>query len=344
MERPLRVALLGCGALADLLTRRVYPQIERSIKVVAVVDQVLERAGAIGRRLSAPGFVTLEQAAAAADIEAVDVRLPHHLHVQGARLSAQLGLPFIVEKPMASSLDDAREIAALARRVPKVCAVSENYGFLEPVRAARDLLHADMIGELLTVQSVRVFKLGEQWRNDGWRLAGTGAAGVLVDQAPHVARLLRTVIGEIDEVYAYAGSHHGGISGEDSAAVACRFASGHVGTQVYCWACPTREAIPELALYGTEGSITVHINYEGRGGGALLQRPGAHDEWRGTGTNYYDSLAAVLEDWAGALRGDWEPKCTIAEGLADMAVLEAIRQSIITGTPASPARNRALTS
>jgi predicted dehydrogenase len=334
----LRVALLGCGTLAEILADRVYPQTAETVEVVAAVDLREDRARAIGSRLGSRAFTSLRDAAAAVELDAVDVRLPHHLHLEGARLAAEQALPFLIEKPMAPTLEEAREIAALAERVRGPCGVSENYGFLEPVVAARDLLRSGAIGELLAVQSTRVFELGAEWRRDGWRLAAGGPSGVLIDQAPHVARLLRTVVGEIAEVHAYVPA---GAGPEDAAVVACRFESGQIGTQLYCWACPTPaapEGIPELSLYGSEGSLSVYVRYTGTGGGALLQRPGNPDQWHGGGTNYYDSLARCLEDWATSVLSGDGPVCSIAEGLADTAVMSAIRGSAATGEPARVSR------
>ncbi len=334
MPRPLRLALLGCGTLAEILAERVFPRLEQSVRVVAAVDVREDRAVAVGRMLGASPFATLRDAVAAVEVDAVDVRLPHHLHLEGARRAAELGLPFLIEKPMAPTLDAAREIAALAGEVRGPCGVSENYAYLAPVRAARDLLNSGAIGELLAVQGTRVFELGAGWQRDGWRLARGVASGVLIDQVPHVSRLMRTVVGEIVEVHAWAPP---GPRAEDSAAVACRFESGAVGTQLYCWACSSSAApdgIPELSLYGTEGSLAVHVSYEGTGGGALLQRPGRPDERYGGGTNYYDSLALCLEDWAQAVRVGSQPSCSIEEGLTDVMVLHAIQRSLADGCPA----------
>jgi predicted dehydrogenase len=330
MARPLPVALLGCGALAEILARRVYPAARDHVEVVAAVDVRPERAERLAGMLGARPFGSLEDAVATVDVAAVDVRLPHHLHLEGARLATAAGLPFLMEKPMATSVDDARRIEELGRSTGPSSGVSENYGFLEPVRAARRLVDEGAIGDLLTVQATRVFELGEEWRRDGWRLTSSGAAGVIVDQATHVARLLRTVVGEIVQVHALASARRDGWAGPDSASVACLFESGVTGTQTYCWACPTPaapDATPELSLYGSSGSIAVYVSYEGDGGGAVLQRPGREDEWHGAGTTYYDSLTAVLVDWAAAVADGREPVASLGEGVRDVMVMQAVLTS-----------------
>jgi predicted dehydrogenase len=364
---PLRIALLGCGTLAEILADRVYPAAAEAVQVVAAIDVRPERARHIAQRLGARAYGSLEEACREGDVEAVDIRLPHHLHLLGAQASADVGVAFLVEKPMATSLRAAGEIEALARSVSVSCGVGENYAHLAPVRAASELVAAGTIGELLTVRATRVFDLGQEWRRDGWRLgAGEGAGGVVVDQATHMARLVRTVVGEPAEVFAYtpggptgsgggpssarpraSGARSGsarqivsgegsGSAGPDTAVVAMRFASGIIGTQTYCWtsrAPAGPDGNTELELYGTDGSIVVHVSYDGPGGGALLRRPGAEDEWHGTGTSYYDSLTAVLVDWARAVRAGREPGCSMREGVRDVAVMEATIMSAARGAP-----------
>ena len=338
MPSPVRLALLGCGALAEILADRVYPAIRDEVQVVAAVDVLQDRADELAERLGARAFTSLEAACAEVRPDGVDVRLPHHLHLEGARMAAAAGLPFLMEKPMATTVAEARQVAELARGIGPSSGVSENYGFLEPVAAARRLLVDGVIGDLLAVQATRVFELGPQWRRDGWRTGvGSTAQGVVLDQAPHVARLLRTVVGEIEEVYAFTTSERAGWS-IDSASVACRFACGVAGTQTYCWACPSPrapESIPELTLFGSAGSIAVHVAYDGRGGGALVERPGRSGEWHGTGTNYYDSLAAVLRDWGGAVREGRAPGASLEDGIRDVAVMAAVAESSLRGAPVS---------
>jgi predicted dehydrogenase len=269
------------------------------------------------------------------------------VHLEGARLSAEAGLPFLVEKPLAERIGAALEIEAIARSIGPSCGVAENYAFLTPVIAARELLAAGQIGTLLTCQATRVFELGEEWRRDGWRLGAGGAAGaqgVIVDQATHVARLVRTVVGEPAELHAFASSRREGWAGPDTAAVSCRFESGVVGTLSLCWASPTPAApdrTPELRLFGSAGSIDVYISYQGHGGGAVLQRIGAADSWHATGGNYYDSLGGVLVDWAQAVRAGREPVASIREGVRDAAVMAAIAESARTGRPVDVAQTLA---
>jgi predicted dehydrogenase len=78
-DEPLRVVLVGCGAIGELVARDVYAALPQC-RVTAVVDRVAARAGAVGELLGVPGFASLGEALAAAPADAVDLRLPHDLH------------------------------------------------------------------------------------------------------------------------------------------------------------------------------------------------------------------------------------------------------------------------
>jgi predicted dehydrogenase len=78
----MRIALLGCGAIGELVARHVYARPDAPARVVAAVDARPERARAVADRLGAQAFTRL--ADALDGVDAVDVRLPHHLHVAAA--------------------------------------------------------------------------------------------------------------------------------------------------------------------------------------------------------------------------------------------------------------------
>ena len=61
---PLRVVLVGCGAIGELVARHVYGALPEC-RVVAVVDRVATRAAAVGELLGVPGFASLDEALAA---------------------------------------------------------------------------------------------------------------------------------------------------------------------------------------------------------------------------------------------------------------------------------------
>ena len=315
-----RVALIGCGAMGEIVAREFYasPSGDR-YRLVAAVDIRRDRAASLG----VPGFVSLDEMfAAGVSVDAVDIRLPHHLHAGAAVDAAGRGLHLLVEKPLATTLADGTAVVEAASRAGVVAAVAENYPHLAAVRAARGAIADGAVGEVLAVRSTRVYPLGGVWTRDGWRQDGGPSAGILLDQGTHQVSLLRRLAGEIESVSAVAAG--------DTVAVSLRFVSGVVGQSLYSWGSPAVDGEPEATVFGSRGRIDIGVSYTAAQGKAVW--------YDGTGRrelsepeNYYDSHRLIIDDWAGAITERRKPVVPVADALADLAVVLAAIESISLG-------------
>jgi predicted dehydrogenase len=333
MNTRTRVAILGCGAVAELAAEWAYPRLRDVAEVVAVVDPRPERAERLAAAVGARAFPSLDAALAAERIDAVDVRLPNHLHLSGALGAIASGAHVLVEKPLATRTADAERIIRAAADAGVVLAVGENYSFFAPVARARSLVADGAVGDVVMVRSTRVFRIGGIWVRDGWRLdPGRAGGGVIIDQGCHQANLLRRLVGEFTHVHAFAVGRQVSPS-EDAVVVNCRFENGVIGQQLYGWSCPTPEQGPDATVYGTEGSIEIHTTYGVAGGGTLLKRsdqPGGQ-RWESRDGDYFETFHASIADWLHACRDGRPPVVPGEEGLADLRVALALYESLDTG-------------
>lgn len=331
---PISVAIVGCGVWAEMITESVYSRLGSLGRLVATVDFQMERAEQLAARLGARAYRSLDDAFQHESIDAVDVRVPHAAHAVVALAAIAQGKHVLVEKPIATTLNDAERIVAAAENAGVTLSVGENYTFLKPVLVARKLLDEGAIGRLLTVRTTRAYRIGtdEGWLRDGWRESASQAGGVLMDQGPHQVNMLHRLAGNITHVHAY-GDLRPGEHAEDVVVVNCRFASGLIGQQLYCWNTDTPAPGPELVLYGERGSIEMHLTYHQPGGGTLLLRPDLPEgrSWATREGDYYDSALPVVEDWLHACRGEKPPAMPGKDGLRDLRVVLAAYRSLETG-------------
>lgn len=327
-----RVAIVGCGAVTGMVAERAWPELGELAEVVACVDGRLDRAESTAQRLRCPAFGSLDEALESVEIDAVDVRVPHQAHAAVALEAIGAGCHVLVEKPIATTLDEGRLVVETADAAGVVCAVAENYAFFEPIAVARRALEAGAIGEVLGVRSHRVFEIGGIRARDGWRHdAARAGGGVLVDQGCHHANLLRRMIGEIEAVHAYADDRRGWV-GEDSVSVTARFADGLIGQQLYCWGTPTPANGAEAQVYGSEGSVEIRVMYSAPGGGVVRFGPDRPEGvWLHPDADYDDTFLPTLEDWLRACRGERASRMTGREGLRDLAVVLATYESLRSG-------------
>jgi predicted dehydrogenase len=103
-----RVAVVGMG-LMGMLHARIFQHL-RDVEVIGAIDIDPDRRAEAERTLRVPAFRSLDEVLDSAD--AVSVTLPDHLHVKASCLALQQGKHVLVEKPLATTVEDATEILA----------------------------------------------------------------------------------------------------------------------------------------------------------------------------------------------------------------------------------------
>lgn len=323
------IVLLGCGAIGEEVARRVYADsVGSRYRVVAVVDAKAERVRAIGKLLDVPAYGSLaEMTSSGLAVDALDIRLPHHLHADAAVTALSKGWHVLVEKPVATSLVDARRMAAAAAAGGLVAAVAENYPHLAAVRAARSAIENGQVGVVRALRTTRAYTLQGVWLRDGWRRGEGPSAGLLLDQGTHHASLLRQLGGEVTAVSAHAGT--AGRTNGETVFVTTRFRSGLIAESLYSWESLALEGDAEATVFASAGRIDVRVSYDSTIGCAVRYRSSARDAERlSEPENYYDSHRSVIDDWAAAIAERRAPLVTIEDAQRDLEVVLAARRSL----------------
>jgi predicted dehydrogenase len=314
------IALVGCGAIAEEVAHRVYAQPSGEYRIVAAVDARPDRAAAIGRLLDGPAYGSLDELSGVS-YDALDIRLPHHLHADVGVGALSEGRHVLVEKPLATSLADARRLISAATESDRVAAVAENYPHLAAVRAAHSAIESGEIGTVRTVRTTRAYTLEGVWLRDGWRRGEGPSGGLLLDQGTHHASLLRQLAGEVDAVGAQAGP-----SGE-TVLVTTRFVSGLVAQSIYSWESQAIDGDTEATVFGSAGRIDIRVSYDSDAGGAIRYGAGT-TQILSEAENYYDSHRLIIDDWVAAIAQHRSPVVTIEDAHRDLEVVLAARRSL----------------
>jgi predicted dehydrogenase len=106
-----KVGVLGGGGILDAHIRG-YRAYADAIKVTAVADVVEETARRRAAELDAAAYTDFRQMILDADIDAVDICLPHHLHAEAIVAAAQAGKHILCEKPLCLTCVAGRRGAA----------------------------------------------------------------------------------------------------------------------------------------------------------------------------------------------------------------------------------------
>lgn len=218
------------------------------------------------------------------DIHLVDVSTPGDSHKDVVLAALKAGKHVLCEKPLANTLDEAREMLAAADASDAIAIVNYNYRRVPAVQLVKKLIDDGAIGEVRHWRAVYL----QDWINDPdfplvWRLqkekAGSGALG---DIAAHITDLGLYLLGPIDEVVgtlstfikrrpiatesgggaglnAASGAEMGDVTVDDSTTFLANFASGATGTFEATRLAPGRRNYNSFEINGSKGSISFNL-------------------------------------------------------------------------------------
>ncbi len=303
MSRDLKLAFVGCGAIAEMHLMGIK-EAAPDIRITAAIDPVAARAEAMAKRTGATPYTSLADGLAQGDFDAVDLMLPHHLHEDVALESFAAGKHVLLEKPMALTPESCDRILASARAAGTVFMVAENAQYWPEVVRAKELLDAGAIGEVVTARATvnapldrtSPFYAGARpWRFDKRSTGG----GISLDVGSHWIRPLRMWLGEIDEAIAALDYPAKEMEGESLVRALFRFRSGTIAT-FDAGMLPGTVFGPEVLfrITGTGGEIVIESHAGGRLALYDSEHPkGLKEEARG----YLHSYGPEFADFASAV-------------------------------------------
>ncbi|MBL8670419.1 MAG: Gfo/Idh/MocA family oxidoreductase [Alphaproteobacteria bacterium] len=339
-----RIAVCGAGLIGRAHIERVLSAPDCALAGVA--DPTPE-AAAHCREVGAPHFpdlAALLDSAGAGGVrpDGVIVATPNVLHVPQALECIARGLPVLVEKPIAETVDGALAIAAAAEAAKVAVLVGHHRRHSPILAAARAHVGAGRLGRLVTVSASTTFLKPDGYFDMAWRRQ-PGGGPVLINLI-HDIDDLRFVCGEIASVQAVASSAVRGFAVEDTAAVLLRFAGGALGTMTlsdtaaapWSWELTSGEnpAYPRQAedcylIAGTEGALAVPSLRTWRYGAARGWN--APLEAGRLAVEEADPLVRQLAHFAAVVRGEAVPLIDAREGARTLAATYAVHQASASG-------------
>ncbi len=220
-----RLAVLGAGLIGRRHAALVLA--DPALSLAAIVDPAPEaRHWAEG--LGVPWRPTLEALLAGPRPDGAIVATPNRLHVPQALALVAAGIPVLVEKPIADSVDDAERLVAAAARAGVPLLVGHHRRHNPLIAAAKAAIDAGRLGRLVAVHAMCWLAKPPAYFDIAWRRA-PGAGPVLINLI-HDIDLMRHLCGDITAVQAMAARAVRGNPVEETASVLLRFANGALGT------------------------------------------------------------------------------------------------------------------
>ncbi|ODT19358.1 MAG: oxidoreductase [Mesorhizobium sp. SCN 65-12] len=289
-------------------------------------------------------------------IEAVSIVTPNHMHAPAAEAFLAAGIHVICDKPITTTVDEARELVELVKASGKVFVLTHNYTGYPMIRQARAMVAAGELGDIRVVQA----EYPQDWLTERAELSGSkqaewrtdpkrsGAGGAIGDIGTHAYNLAAFVTGlETEAVLAQLSTFAPGRLLDDDVQILLRYKGGARGMLWASQVAVGHENGLKLRVYGTKGGLEWtqadpnYLWFTRFGQPKQLYTRGGNGQWpeaarvtrvpSGHPEGYLEGFATIYAEAARAIRAARAGKApdadvvypTVEDGLAGMRFIAA---------------------
>ena len=320
--------LVGASTIArEWMVDAIRAQSGNEVVAVMSADPGRGKAFAQANQIAA-SYTSIEALLRDPAVDSVYISTTNELHKAQTLAAAAARKHVLCEKPLALSVNDAREMVAACDRAGVVMGTNHHLRNASSHRKIRELVQSGAIGTPLYARVFHAVYLPPHLQ--GWRLNKPSAgAGVILDITVHDADTLRFILGS-EPVEAVALSQQAGMAEaglEDGVMAAVRF-DNKVVAQLHD-AFTVKFAGTGLEVHGSEGSIL--------GRDVMTQRPAGTVTLRNAEgetdvpLEHENLYARALRAFVAAIRGEGAPSASGEDGVRSLATALAVLEAAQTG-------------
>jgi len=349
------IAILGCGKVAHLHAKAV--QNLKNARLAGVWSRTPKTAIMFAAQYGTTFYAEITDLVKQEKIDLVIVCTPHPFHLQPVLEAVKAGANILVEKPLASTLEDSDKMIDACKKAGVKLGVISQRRWYEPVKRVKDAIEAGKIGRPVfgTINMLgwrnKNYYDADEWRGT-WKMEG---GGVLVNQAPHQLDILLWFMGEIDEVFGlWTNLNHPYIEVDDTAVAIVKFKNGGIGNII----------VSNSQKPGIYGKVHVHgengasVGVQTDGGAMFIAgvpgyiEPPLNDiwtidgeeklleKWKDADSAHFNSIDPMvyymerqIEDFLQAIENNTEPLVTGKDGRRTVELFTAIYRSTRDNKP-----------
>jgi len=327
MEK-VRLALIGCGNVAQVVHLPVLEHMA-DVEIAAVVDPDKRKAQAVAARGNIPAsFTSLDALLAspiARDLHAIDLCTPTDTHRPLAIQAMEAGLDVLVEKPIARTAKEAREMVACAEKHGRKLMVGMNNRFRPDTMLLKTFIEKNELGKIFYIKSgwLKQQSSSSPWHQQKEKSGG----GVILDLGIAMLDLGLWLLNYPDVQTVSASTYHQQTKKvEDSAAIFVRVSGDVTFSIEVSWTFHRESDFFYCNIYGNDGSAFINpLKVMKRVHGSLINLTPVKPQT--PVTLYKKSYENELRYFVNTVKGLVPLVSSGQESAKRMSVVEAIYQS-----------------
>jgi predicted dehydrogenase len=307
------------------------------LELIGASSRDHETAADIAKTYGGTAYTDISTLLADPQIEAVLLPTPHFLHHEQATAALKAGKHVFVEKPIATTLELAEDMAQLAEKTKLILAVGHQARFTGAARLIKAMLEAGEFGQLASVVITQGYPLLLDPTSTSWRQTEANVPGGPLDEfGVHYFEALQYWFGPARRVTGFVNRQVTANDVPDVASAILEYDGGVIASYNAHF---VSVGLSRMTLFGTKGALDVNRFGEGpstwqpitdmaaaRAGGSPPETV-TFDGPKLVST----ALTAELESFARAIRSGSKPEVGARESLATLRISRAVLEASRTG-------------
>jgi predicted dehydrogenase len=326
--KPLRAAIIGCGGIAHQHAKRLA--VLDDVELVGFCDNVVQKADAFNEQYAggeAQVYTEYTQMFKDLPLDMVHICLPPFAHGNDVELACEHGVHFLIEKPIALTMDKASAMAAAVAQSGVKSQVGFMFRFGDAVQKLKTCIKKMEVSQGYFTGRYFCNSLHAEWWRDRTR-----SGGQIFEQVIHIFDLARALFGEPAHVYSMQNNlFHQDVADytvEDASSTVVRFAGGGMATII-----ASNGAIPNQWVFDMRVMLPgLTADFEDANH-AVFHHTAQTSPITTTIASEKDVYLAETLDLIAAIRDDRSTIVPIEEGVRSLAFVTAATESATTGLP-----------
>ncbi len=320
----LRVGIIGAGQAGE---RQAIGFAEAAgSEVIAIADIERARAVALAQRFDAAVY-TDWRAMLKDGLDIVAVCLPHNMHVAPAELAADLGIHVMMEKPIATTIEDGQRIIDACHLRGVKLTISFVHRFREEMQLLHKRLRSGELGQPIMARETMHGQRGSHL--PAWvEQRDVAGGGVLMYSTIHgIDRLRWLLASEVTRVTAQTRTFEPDAEVEHGAVALLTFANSAVASlMTSAPSYPAKPALWETEIFGASGMARARNRHWVEWSNAAGQER-QNTRWCAEQLGEHYNFVRQAEAFITAIGDDAPPVVTADDGIRALAIVQAIYQS-----------------
>ncbi len=320
---PLRVASVGLGWWSDVLADAAG-RTDGRIEIVSCFTRSKDKRKAFAEKYNCAAASSLDEILADDSIDAIINTTPNHVHLETTAVAAAAGKHVFLDKPVANSIGEARQITKVCADAGVVLSVGYQRRRESHFRWIQERIAAGEFGTLVQAEANISRDRAGQFELGHWRYTAEGMpGGVMLQIGLHYVDVLTMLLGPIESVSGMAAQLVLPGDNPDVGTLLMQHENGAVSSLSTSYASASEYYL--MNIYGKKMSAYYNLF-----DGLRYLHQGDTDQ-QPVAVEKNDAIAEQLIEWAAAILGDVQPEVGGESAMTSLAVVKAGIKSVAEG-------------